>query len=95
MHINPLSIIIMKVYIVSCVCRKVCSRIVERSTFMNGGNFEVNNVGHDRWICVIDRSRCANDGSIVRTCRDRYIAYCKHYPSCDMASKPVYIPYAM
>ena len=30
---------------------------------MNGGNFEVNNVGRDRWIGVIDRSRCATGGS--------------------------------
>ena len=25
-----------------------------------------------------------------RSCRDRYIAYCKHYSACDKASKPVY-----
>ena len=43
---------------------------------MNGGNFEVNNVGRDRWI--------------HRLRRDRYVAYCKHYSSCNMASKPVY-----
>ena len=34
------------------------------SMFVNGGNFKVDNVGRDRWICAIDRPRCPNDGSI-------------------------------
>ena len=48
---------------VSCVCRKDCVQIVERCTFMNGGNFEADNLASDVFMSKLICAHSSNGKS--------------------------------